>query len=275
MTQPYLTLNDGHRMPQLGAGTWQLPEDEAPALVRAALKTGYRLIDTAMKYENEKGVGQGLHEAGLPRTEIFITTKLWNIDQGRDATRRAFDASLKRLGLDYLDLYLIHWPVPSRDLYVESWKAMIELRDEGRVRSIGVANFERPHLERLIRETGVAPALNQIELHPHFTQDKMRTTDAEFGIITQSWSPLGQATILHLPEITKIATGIGRTAAQVILRWHLQKGLSVIPKTAQAARLAENFAALDFTLSTEDIATIDALDQGRRIGPHPEQFELL
>lgn len=273
MPQPMMSFNDGHRMPQIGAGIWQVPQAETAAVVRDALSVGYRLIDGAMAYENENQLGDALRDTDVPRAEIFVTTKLWNPDHGFDAALKGFDASLKRLRLDYLDLYLIHWPVPAADLYVESWKALIRLREEGRVRSIGVANFNAPHLDRLIAETGVAPALNQIELHPTLGQTSMRAVDAERGIVTQSWTPLGRGDF-ELPEVQAIAARLGATAAQVVLRWHIQHGLSVIPKSVRKARLAENFGALKIKLTAADMATLDALDRGNRVGPDPDTFDM-
>lgn len=273
MTQPMMTFNDGHTMPQLGAGIWQVKQEDAPRVVAEAINIGYRLIDGAAAYQNEEGLGIGLRNVDTPREDLFITTKLWNSDQGYDATLRAFDASMQRIGLDYLDLYLIHWPLPMVDNYVDSWKALIRLRDEGRVRSIGVANFNRAHLDRLIAETGVTPALNQIELHPTLLQADLRAADQELGIVTQSWTPLGRGDF-DAPEVVAIAERVGRTPAQVVLRWHIQHGLSVIPKSSRASRLAENFAVLDFALTTEDMAVLDGLDRGHRTGPDPETFAM-
>ncbi|MCQ0969426.1 aldo/keto reductase (plasmid) [Paracoccus sp. TK19116] len=273
MTQPMMTFNDGHTMPQLGAGIWQVPKDQTARVVREALEIGYRLIDGAKAYGNEEGLGQGLRDSGIPRDEVFVTTKLWNDAQGRDATLKAFDASMTRLGLDRLDLYLIHWPVPKADLYVETWKTLIELRDQGRIRSIGVANFNEDHLQRLVDETGVTPALNQIEIHPTLIQSDMRAVNERMGIVTQSWTPLGRGDF-EAPEIRSIAETHDRTPAQVVLRWHIQHGLSVIPKSEKRERLAENFAALDFELSQADMDAIDALDQNQRTGPDPQTFDM-
>lgn len=273
MTQPMLTFNDGHRMPQVGAGIWQVPQTETAQVVRDALSIGYRLIDGAMAYENEKQLGEALRDTDVPRGEIFVTTKLWNSDHGFDAALKGFDGSMKRLGLDYLDLYLIHWPVPSAKLYVESWKALVRLREEGRVRSIGTANFHEAHLDRLIAETGVTPALNQIELHPTLAQAGMRAVDAKRGIVTQSWSPLGRGDF-ELPEVQAIANRLGVTPAQVVLRWHIQHGLSVIPKSTRKARLAENFGALQIELAAADMAVLDGLDRGHRTGPDPDTFDM-
>ncbi|WP_042245354.1 aldo/keto reductase [Paracoccus sp. PAMC 22219] len=273
MTQPMMTLNDGRTMPQLGTGIWQIDDAATPAVVAEALRMGYRLIDGAAAYKNEAGMGAGVRDSGVARDQIFVTSKLWNDAQGHDAALRAFDATMERCGLDYLDLYLIHWPLPALDAYVDTWKALIRLRDEGRVRSIGVANFHEPHLRRLIDETGVAPALNQIELHPSLTQERMRAVDKQLGIVTQSWTPLGRGDSFDAPAIHDAAARTGRTVAQVILRWHIQHGLSVIPKSEKPERLAENFDVLDFTLTPEEMSAIDALDRGHRTGPDPDEFD--
>jgi 2,5-diketo-D-gluconate reductase A len=238
-----------------------------------ALELGYRLIDGAAAYGNERGMGQGIRDSGVARDEIFVTSKLWNDAQGHDAALRAFDATMERCGLDYLDLYLIHWPLPLMDAYVETWQALIRLRDEGRVRSIGVANFHEAHLTRLIDETGVVPALNQIELHPSLTQAPLRAANARLGIVTQSWTPLGRGDSFEAPAVTGPAARLDCSAAQVILAWHLQHGLSVIPKSENPDRLAENLAALEIRLTEAEIAAIDALDRGHRTGPDPETFD--
>jgi 2,5-diketo-D-gluconate reductase A len=270
-SNPTLTLNDGQKIPQLGLGTWQTPEPEAAASVRAALRTGYRLIDTAAIYGNENGVGAGLRASGLARDKFFLTTKLWNDQQGYDTALRAFDASLKKLRLDYIDLYLIHWPAPQRNNYIDSWRALIRLQQEKRVRSIGVSNFQIPHLEKIIAETGVTPAVNQIELHPDFQQQELQTFHSRHGILTQSWSPLGQGKLLTDPTIQKIAAKHGKTAAQTIIRWHLDSGLLVIPKSVHANRITENFAVFDFKLDNDDLAKLTALDSAsNRIGPNPD-----
>ncbi|WP_304613417.1 MULTISPECIES: aldo/keto reductase [Paracoccus] len=273
MTQPMMTLNDGRTMPQLGTGIWQIEDAKTPEVVSEALRVGYRLIDGAAAYKNEAGMGRGIRDSDVARDQIFVTSKLWNDAQGHDAALRAFDATMERSGLDYLDLYLIHWPLPAMDAYVDSWKALIRLRDEGRVRSIGVANFHEPHLRRLIDETGVAPALNQIELHPSLTQERMRAVNKQLGIVTQSWTPLGRGDSFDAPAIRDAAARTGRTVAQVILRWHIQHGLSVIPKSEKPERLAENFDVLDFTLTPEEMSAIDALDRGHRTGPDPDTFD--
>ena len=265
-------LNDGHTMPTLGYGVWQVPDADAQVCVAEALRVGYRSIDTARIYDNERGVGRAIANAGVPRQELFVTTKLWNEDQGFDGALRACDASLEKLGLDYLDLYLIHWPSPSRGLYLESWRALVRLRDEGRVRSIGVSNFGVDHLQTIIDGTSQLPSVNQIELHPRFGQRAARQRHEAFGIVTEAWSPLGQgrATILGDSQIVAVAAKHGRSAAQVVLRWHLQHGNVVIPKSATPERIAENFAIYDFSLDDEDMKRIDGLDDDRgRIGADP------
>lgn len=272
MNQPMMTLNDGRSMPQMGVGVWQMPAEITADTLGHALRIGYRLIDGAAMYGNEAGMGQAVRDSGLPRDEVFVTSKLWNDQQGRDRTLRAFDASMARLGLDWLDLYLIHWPAPQQDLYVETWRTLVELRDEGRVKSIGVANFQPPHLQRLIDETGVTPALNQIELHPTFAQPGLRAENARLGIVTQSWAPLGQTHDFEAAAVQAIAARLGASAAQVIIAWHLAHGLSVIPKSQNPARLRQNFEALDLQLTAEDIAGIDAIAQRPRQGPDPDSF---
>ncbi|WP_375464755.1 aldo/keto reductase [uncultured Methylobacterium sp.] len=270
---PTLPFNDGHAMPSLGFGVYQLGEAEAPDIVGRAIRAGYRAIDTAAIYGNEAGVGRTIRGAEVARSDLFVTTKVWNDAQGRDATLRACDASLGKLGLPHVDLYLIHWPCPERKLFVETWRALIELREAGRVRSIGVSNFTEDHLERIVGETGVVPALNQIELHPHFQQASLRAVHDRLGIVTESWSPLGQGRELDDPVLAAIGAAHGRSPAQVALRWHVQGGLIAIPKTATPARIAENIAVFDFTLTPDEMAGIAALDRpGGRIGPDPETF---
>lgn len=257
-------------MPQLGFGVWQVPDHDAVPAVREALAAGYRSIDTAAIYGNEAGVGEAIRAAGVPRDELFVTTKLWNDRHGRDAALRAFDESLRRLRLDHVDLYLIHWPVPARDAYVETWRALDEIRAGGRARSIGVSNFTVAHLRRLIDETGIVPAVNQVELHPRFQQRELRAFHERHGIATEAWSPLGQGTLLSDAAIASIAARHGRTPAQVILRWHLDNGIVAIPKSVTPSRIAENLGALDVRLTPEDRARIDALDGDGRIGPDPD-----
>jgi 2,5-diketo-D-gluconate reductase A len=272
---PPIILNNGVEMPQLGFGVWQVPDDEAEQAVATALEAGYRSIDTAAIYGNEEGTGKAIAASGVPREDIFVTTKLWNSEHGYDATLRAFDASLEKLGLDYLDLYLIHWPTPARDKYVDTYKAFEKLHADGRVRAIGVSNFEPEHLRRLIDETSVIPAVDQIELHPHLQQRAAREFHAEQGIATEAWSPLGQGKgLLEVPAIVAIAQKHGRTPAQVVLRWHLQLGNIVIPKSVTPSRIRENIEVFDFSLDTEDLAAISALNEDRRLGPDPSAFNM-
>jgi len=266
-------LRDGARMPRLGLGTWQVPNDKAASLVTRALAEGYRLFDTAAAYGNEEGVGAGVREAGVARSDLFVTTKLANGRHGYDEALRAFDESLKRLGLEYVDLYLIHWPCPTIARYAEAWRALVRLTEEGRSRSIGVSNFTAAHIEVLKAETGVLPSLNQVELHLRLHQKQLRDFHARNQIVTQSWSPLGRGTVDDNPVIHDIARKHGKTWAQVILRWHLDNGLSVIPRTTTQARLRENIDIFDFSLDAEDIAIMRTLDakQGR-FGPDPETY---
>ncbi len=269
--QTHIALNDGARIPQLGLGVWQTPNDEAAPAVKAALSAGYRHVDTAAVYENEEGVGEGIRQSGIDRSEIYLTTKLWNTEQGYDQTLKAFDASLKRLGTDYVDLYLIHWPSAHRGLFVDTWKAFVKLKEEGRAKSIGVSNFYPEHIEKIIAETGVTPVINQIELHPDFQQREARAFHQKHGIATQSWSPLGQGKLLGHSAIADIAAKLGRTPAQVIIRWHIDNGLVVIPKSVTPSRISENFKVFDFKLSAEDLDTLNGLDDaGARIGPDPK-----
>jgi diketogulonate reductase-like aldo/keto reductase len=273
MTVPNITLNNGVEMPQLGFGVFQVPNDETEAAVTAALETGYRSIDTAKLYGNEEGVGAAIARSGIPREELFVTTKLWNSDQGYDSALRAFDASLRRLGLERLDLYLIHWPTPRRDSYVDTWRAFEKLLADGRVRAIGVSNFQPAHLARVVDETDTVPAVNQVELHPYMTQEAVRAADAEHGIATEAWSPLAKGgDLLTDPVITSLASQYGRTAAQIVLRWHLQLGNVVIPKSATPARIRENFEVFDFELAADDVAALSALDRGLRTGPDPDRL---
>lgn len=270
---PTVTLNDGRAMPQLGLGVWRTPDDSAGALVAAAIGACYRLIDTAAIYGNERGVGEGLRRADAPREDLFVTTKLWNDRQGYDSALAAFDRSLERLGLDYVDLYLIHWPAPARGLYVDSWKALVRLREEGRARSIGVSNFMPEHIERIVGETGVVPAVNQIELHPRFQQAALRQAHARLGVITEAWSPLGQGQLLADPKLAALARKYGRTPAQIILRWHMQTGLVAIPKTVSPERMIQNIDVFGFALDPEDMALIAGLDDpDGRIGFDPLEF---
>jgi diketogulonate reductase-like aldo/keto reductase len=271
---PTVTLNNGVEMPQLGFGVFQVPDDETAAAVLCALEAGYRSIDTAAIYGNEVCVGRALHQSAIPRQEVFVTTKLWNADQGYDATLRAFDASLARLGLDYIDLYLIHWPTPARDLYLDTWHAIERLVSEGRIRAAGVSNFQSIHLQRLVNESGLLPAVNQIELHPGLQQTELRTFHTRHQIATEAWSPLAQGAVLDDPVITEIAERTGNTPAQVVLRWHLQLGNIVIPKSVTPARIHENLEVFDFGLTPEDMAAIATTDRNLRTGPHPDTFDL-
>ncbi|SHJ34419.1 2,5-diketo-D-gluconate reductase A [Nocardiopsis flavescens] len=269
----YITLNNGLRMPQLGFGVWQVPDDQAQVSVETALEVGYRSIDTARIYANEEGTGRALAASGLPREELFVTTKLWNGDHGADSALRAFDASLERLGLDHVDLYLIHWPVPSQDAYVDTWRALERIAADGRATAVGVSNFTEKTLTRLLEETDLVPAVNQIELHPYFSQEAMRGLNAAHGIRTEAWSPLGQGKgLLDEPVLSRIGAKYGRSAAQVVLRWHLQTGNVVIPKSVTPSRIAENFDVFDFELAAEDMDAVGALDRGGRIGSDPDDM---
>ncbi|GAA2924894.1 MULTISPECIES: aldo/keto reductase [Streptomycetaceae] len=271
---PSLTLNNGLAMPQLGFGVWQVPDREATKAVATAIEAGYRSIDTAAVYGNESGTGKGIAASGVARDELFVTTKVWNSDQGYDSTLRAFDTSLDRLGLDHVDLYLIHWPVPAKDAYVDTYKALEKIHADGRAKSIGVSNFFPAHLERLMGETSVVPAVNQIELHPQFQQAEARAFHARHGIVTEAWSPLGQGKGLTVPTVVAIARKHGRTPAQVVLRWHLQTGHVAIPKSVTPSRIVENLGVFGFELDADDLAAFAALDEGRRIGADPGAFNL-
>ncbi len=272
---PIVKLNNGVEMPQLGYGVFQIPDDETTAAVAAALEAGYRSIDTAAVYQNEAGVGKALVASSIDRSELFVTTKLWNADQGYDKALQAFDQSLGLLGLDYLDLYLIHWPAADLDLYVDTWQALEKLLADGRVRAIGVSNFQPHHLDRLAEVSGITPAVNQVELHPFLQQDDVRAYGADFGIRTEAWSPLAKGgSLLTDPVIQALAAKHDRTPAQVVLRWHLQLGNIVIPKSVTPARIKENLNVFDFDLSNEDLATITPLDRDERTGPHPDIFNV-
>ncbi|MGW4977038.1 aldo/keto reductase [Streptomyces mirabilis] len=262
-------------MPQLGFGVWQVPDDEAEQAVATALESGYRSIDTAAIYGNEEGTGKAIATSGIPREELFVTTKLWNSDQGYDSTLRAFDTSLEKLGLDYLDLYLIHWPLPTRGKYIDTYKAFEKLYTDGRIKAIGVSNFYPEYLEQLIEATSVIPAVNQIELHPHLQQHAARDYHGQQGIATEAWSPLGSGKgLLEIPAIVAIAQKHNRTPAQIVLRWHIQLGNVVIPKSVTPSRIKENIDVFDFSLDTEDIAAISALNEDRRLGPDPATFDM-
>ena len=271
---PLLKMNDGLFIPQLGFGVFKIPERDTRAAVKQAIKTGYRHIDTAKAYDNEEGVGLGVADSGIERKNIFIATKVWNSDQGYDNTMRAFEESTKRLRMNAVDLYLIHWPLPARDLFVETWKALIRLKQENRVRSIGVCNFRIVDLERIIKETGVAPAVNQVELHPHFQQKQLRIFHDKNNILTEAWAPLGRGQFFDDPVLKKIADEHHKTVAQIILRWHMEMGTIAIPKSSSAERMAENFNIFDFSLTAANHDAIAALDKlDGRMGPDPSEFQ--
>ncbi|WP_300357506.1 aldo/keto reductase [uncultured Pseudoalteromonas sp.] len=270
--QSFITLSDGNVIPQLGLGVWQATQEQAANAVSEAIKSGYRHVDTASVYENEDGVGIGIKQSGIAREEVFVTTKVWNPEQGFDKATAALDASLERLQLSYVDLLLIHWPAPKMDLYVDTWKALIAAKKQGKVRSIGVSNFNQEHLVRLIDETGVKPALNQIELHPFLQQNTLQQVHKKLVIETQAWSPLGQGKALSHPTIIAIAEKHGKSAAQVIIRWHLQQGRIVIPKSVTPSRIQENFDVFDFSLDLNDLEGIALMDECHRFGPDPLLF---
>ncbi|MDA3642584.1 aldo/keto reductase [Saccharopolyspora indica] len=267
---PNVTLNNGVEIPQLGFGVFQVPDAETTAAVTTALQAGYRSIDTAAIYGNEAGVGRAIAESGIARDELFITTKLWNADQGYDSTLAAFDGSLDKLGLDHVDMYLIHWPTPARDLYLDTWKAIEKLVADGRVRAAGVSNFQPAHLRRLIDNSSLVPVVNQVELHPGLQQRELRAVHAEHGIATEAWSPLAQGAMLQESTLTDIAERYGKSPAQVVIRWHLQLGNIVIPKSVTPARIQQNIDVFDFTLSEDEMTAIAGLDRGLRTGPDPD-----
>ncbi|GEL93617.1 aldo/keto reductase [Cellulomonas composti] len=266
-----LRLHDGVPMPRLGFGVYKVSDEDAVPAVSTALAAGYRLVDTARLYGNEHGVGAAVRASGLAREDVFVTTKLWNDAHGTGAARAAFEASVERLGLGAPDLYLIHWPCPSRGLYVQTWRELLRLRDEGRVRSVGVSNFQIAHLEQILDDSGQAPTVNQVELHPYLQQRELRAFHAEHGIVTQAWSPLGRGTVLRDPVITAIAARHGVSSAQVVLRWHLDLGHGVIPKSVTPARIRENLDLADVVLDADDHARIAGLDRGQRTGSDPDE----
>ncbi|WP_373235791.1 aldo/keto reductase [Cohaesibacter celericrescens] len=274
MTIPNITLRDGTTIPQLGFGIWNVPPETTANVVSNALQTGYRLIDGAYIYRNEQGLGEGIRASGIPRDEVYITTKVWNKDHGKDNTRISVERSLKTIGVDQLDLVLIHWPVPSQDLYVETWQTLIKLRDEGLIKSIGVSNFNEDHLDRIIRETGETPVVNQIEVHPKLQQEHTRFANAKHGILTQAWTPLGKGQSFDAEPITTAAKRTGKTPAQVILRWHIQLGHIVFPRSVSPERQAENINIFDFSLTDDEMTAIKSLDIGLRTGPDPSVFKL-
>jgi 2,5-diketo-D-gluconate reductase A len=271
-TVPQITLRDGVEIPQLGFGVFQIPPDETIEVVTRAFQAGYRHIDTAAAYQNEAEVGQAYKASGLDRDEVFITTKCFNNDHGYEQAKKAFRTSLDRLELDFLDLYLIHWPVPAQDRYVDTWKAFVDLQSDGLVRSIGVSNFQPNHLRRLVHETGVTPSVNQVELHPRFQQAGLRREHEELGIVTEAWSPLAQGAALDDPVIERLAEAHDKTPGQIVIRWHLQLGNVVIPKSVTPERIEENFDVFGFHLSNDEMAEIEQLDAGDRIGPDPDEF---
>lgn len=265
-----LKLNDGSTIPQIGLGVWQVDPDVTAKVVRWGIEAGYRLIDTAEGYRNEEGVGEAIRGAGVPRNELFITSKLRNGAHQRDAALRAFDDTMQKLGIDQIDLFLIHWPVPAQNKYVEAWKTLVELQQAGRIKSVGVSNFNKDHLERIIGETGVTPVVNQIELHPRFQQRDKREFHKKHNIHIESWSPLGSGRLLSDPTLEKLAKKHGKSVAQVIIRWHLQEGLIVIPKSIHQERIAGNFDVFGFELDADDMQTIRGLDSADgRTGPDP------
>ncbi|MDI5962240.1 aldo/keto reductase [Streptomyces sp. SL13] len=269
---PDITLNNGVTIPQLGFGVFQIPPEETKDAVLKALETGYRHIDTAEMYGNEKEVGEGIRASGLDRGDVFVTSKLNNGYHAHDDALRAFDGTLEALGFDHVDLFLIHWPLPGVGDFTETWAAMEKIYASGKARSVGVSNFQPHHLNRLIESGTVVPAVNQIEVHPYLTQDDVRAADAEHGIATEAWSPIAQGLVLDDPEIVRIADALKRTAAQVVLRWHVQRGDIVFPKSVNPERMAENFRLFDFELTTEDMAAITALNRDHRTGPDPDAF---
>ncbi len=273
MSVPNVILNNGIEIPQLGFGVWRVPSDDTQRVVAAALDAGYRHIDTARLYDNEEGVGAAIRESGLERDEVFVTTKVWNSDQGYDDTMRAFDASIERLGVDVLDLYLIHWPLPGRGLAADTWRAMEKLYLDGRIRAIGVSNFHPHHLKALIEHAEVVPTVNQVELHPYLQQDDVRAANNEHGIATEAWSPLAKGgDLLRDAVVQRLAEKHGRTPAQVVLRWHIQMNTIVIPKSVTPGRIKENIDIFDFELDADDMVAIKGLDRGHRIGAHPDEM---
>jgi 2,5-diketo-D-gluconate reductase A len=271
ITVPSVVLSDGARIPQLGLGVYKVADDEARTVVATALELGYRHVDTASFYGNEVGVGQAIRASDVPRDDVFVTTKVWNTEQGYDETLRAFDASLDRLGTDHVDLYLIHWPAPTQDRYVDTWRALERIAEEGRARSIGVSNFQMHHLERLLGETSVVPVIDQVEAHPWLQQHELREFCAARGIAVEAWSPLARGRVLDDAVIGRVAAKHGVEPAQAVIRWHLQQGLVVIPKTVNALRLRSNLDVFGFELDDDDLAAIAALDSGERSGSHPDQ----
>ena len=271
-TNPAVTLNNGVVMPLIGFGVFQVPPEATAKVVSSALQAGYRSIDTAAVYDNEVGTGDAIRASGLPRGDVFLTTKLWNDEQGYDSTLAAFDASLGRLGVDFVDLYLVHWPCPAQDRYLDTWRAFERLLADGRVRAIGVSNFQPAHLERLREHSGIVPAVNQVELHPLLQQRELRAYHAAHGIATEAWSPLVRGQLLSDPTLAGIAARHDRSAAQIVLAWHLAMGTIIIPRSVTPSRIRENLDIGDIRLSADETAAIDAMDRGERIGPDPDTF---
>lgn len=269
---PLLAMNDGRSIPQIGFGVWQVPDEVVTDATLTAFEAGYRHVDTAALYYNERGVGEAIARSGLPRDDIFVTTKVWNTDHGYDRTMAAMDKSLGLLGLDYVDLYLIHWPSPATGDLVETWRAVLALQEQGRTRSVGVSNFHVPHLQRIIDEFGVLPVLDQVELHPWLPQTEVRAFNAAHGILTESWSPLASGGLVDEPVLARIGARYGKSPAQVMIRWHLQQGLVVLPKSVTPARIRENIDVFDFALDADDLAAIAGLETGHRTGPNPDEF---
>ena len=272
LPSPLLLMNDGHSIPQLGLGVYKVADAVAADTVQVALEAGYRHLDTATLYENERGVGQGVARSGVDRAELFVTTKVWNDQHGYDQTLRAFDESLQKLGLDYVDLYLIHWPAPRQDKYLETYRALETLRADGRARSIGVSNFHTHHLDRLLQNTAVVPVVNQVELHPWLPQTAVRGYDAAHGILTEAWSPLARGRAIGNPVLDAIGAKHGRSAAQVVLRWHVELGNVVIPKSVTPERIRANLDVFDFALDDDDRTRIASLDSGERTGKDPDDL---
>lgn len=272
---PEIVLNNGVTIPQLGFGTFKVPPAETAAVTLQAIEIGYRHLDTAQMYGNEAGVGEAVRRSGLDRSEVFVTSKLNNPFHAPGAALTAFEDTLDALGFDYLDLFLIHWPLPAHDQYVQAWGALEQLYGQGRVRAIGVSNFHEEHLQRLLAESDVVPAVNQIEVHPYLTQDRLRAVDAELGIATEAWSPIARGAVLTDPVVLGIAAQVDRTPAQVVLRWAIQRGDIVFPKSTSPARMQENFDLFDFELSPEQMIALSGLDRGQRTGPNPDEFNYI
>jgi 2,5-diketo-D-gluconate reductase A len=269
---PSLALNDGCSIPQIGFGVWQVPDDVVTDATLAAFECGYRHVDTAALYYNEGGVGRAIAASGLPRDDLFVTTKVWNTDHGYDNTMRAMDKSLGLLGLDHVDLYLIHWPSPATGDYVDTWRAVLALQQQGLTTSVGVSNFHVPHLQRIIDEFGVLPVIDQVELHPWLPQSEVRAFDSQHGILTEAWSPLASGGLIDEPALVAIGAKHGKTSAQVMIRWHLQLGNVVLPKSVTPARIPENIDVFDFELDASDLDAIAGLESGHRTGPNPDEF---